>query len=1376
ISFTVNATSVGQNNASIQFQSNGARGSATSVPVSWIGYEGFFATPVETGLPYTVIINRILVDNQIPAVGSEIALMEGERVVGLGVYTGSFPLSITAWHEDTQQGLSGFTQGDSISAKISTFKYDQQLEVESNLEIKRGDGTYGNDAFSVIGIKGITGFAPTVKIDESPLLYEDLPQNYTETLRKWIFNTGDEELRINSASATGNFSVDEVGSYLLGSGDSTYVDILFRANTIGINEGVFILSTNDPFNTNVDISLRGRALIEVSEERVSLPDSESPWLHSPLNAQSDVSLMLKNNFARTEAIDLSIENSSDVSLQQSSITIAGNESNRLGLDLTGSSVGADTLQLVLTFQDGSRQEIELYQLTYEDHFEEVVETGVPYSLVLNLNEPGKPYNYGDQIAVFDGNQIVGLHVWKGSNSNIPVTAWKANPTNNLPGYYDGNDISFKVYKNAFGREEPVELGVFSNTFSGDGKFGSGAFQAATIEADEPIYFKDRGKTVYFRENQFSATTYASLDTLINDPNNQTITHTFTSDTSALVASRFANFYRLQLQQEFYGEVNVAHAAETETSSALDTTTFIIIDEPAFQSSEAHDVLVGDDISMALFDVQMDRELTHSVEILNDGYANLNVFGDSLSMDVLKEGVFYIDVNVRDDYGFDITKRISFTARYEKPWITTQIDTLKFNTVNAGESEASSIVLSHTLPVSRNYSIAFKDGNVFSAEESEVSLDENGSTEVEITFSPNSENVFSDKIHLIYNGFETDTSFTLTIVGMGQALPIASAELGISTQNFGYVKLGETLEKSFWIYNTSNVAMTVDPLLLDSEVFSVQLSTDEVPAFDSIAVKTSFSPVEGGNYNEDLQFVVNPGSDTLDITLNGNGSADIGVSFSTYSLNFGDVELGSKKNRSLTITNSGDIDIRLDSMETSNMAYGIDFQPALLKPDSSMSFEVAFSPTQIREYNDSLNVYIQDLETMVVSLDGRTASAFSEISVSAQEFGNVKIGENSIKSFWLYNRSNIALTVDTLLLEREVFSVKLTEEDIRAFDSVAVETVFTPMDAISYSQDLQLVINSDTLNISLNGKGFEDTSLEPSVSFSLDSLNFGETFLEKQNTNTLIIRNNGNVDLSIDSVLVTTEVFTYDFQPSIIEPDSSMNIPISFQPTQIGLYEGRIEVSIKELGKRLIHVTGLGIAPVAELSQLSYDFGEVNVGEISELDLWLYNRGNASLVIDTLILDSEAFSVAISEYEVGAQDSVNLTAKFSPTDVVSYEDELVLKTNALVDTLRLIITGYGASIVSVEEGSMIPSEYALEQNYPNPFNPSTTIKYALPEAANVQLLVYDLLGRQVSLLVSKQQSAGYHEIQFDASRMATGIYIYRIEAGDFVQTKKLMLIK
>jgi 1,4-alpha-glucan branching enzyme len=89
---------------------------------------------------------------------------------------------------------------------------------------------------------------------------------------------------------------------------------------------------------------------------------------------------------------------------------------------------------------------------------------------------------------------------------------------------------------------------------------------------------------------------------------------------------------------------------------------------------------------------------------------------------------------------------------------------------------------------------------------------------------------------------------------------------------------------------------------------------------------------------------------------------------------------------------------------------------------------------------------------------------------------------------------------------------------------------------------------------------------------------------------------------------------------------------------------------------------------------------------------------------------------------------------------------------------------------------VVKEYKLSQNYPNPFNPSTIIKYQIPEAGNVTLKIYDILGREVKTLVNEYQRSGTYEVAFSATNLSSGIYFYQIRTNNFVSTKKMILIK
>ena len=115
------------------------------------------------------------------------------------------------------------------------------------------------------------------------------------------------------------------------------------------------------------------------------------------------------------------------------------------------------------------------------------------------------------------------------------------------------------------------------------------------------------------------------------------------------------------------------------------------------------------------------------------------------------------------------------------------------------------------------------------------------------------------------------------------------------------------------------------------------------------------------------------------------------------------------------------------------------------------------------------------------------------------------------------------------------------------------------------------------------------------------------------------------------------------------------------------------------------------------------------------------------------------------------------------------------------TVKIDHLSLEGAVTSVALNDNTPLTFALDQNYPNPFNPSTIISYALPQASHVTIKIYDMLGREIKTLVNSEQNAGILNIQWNGdnnfgSKVSTGAYIYMIQAGDFFQAKKMILLK
>jgi hypothetical protein len=231
-------------------------------------------------------------------------------------------------------------------------------------------------------------------------------------------------------------------------------------------------------------------------------------------------------------------------------------------------------------------------------------------------------------------------------------------------------------------------------------------------------------------------------------------------------------------------------------------------------------------------------------------------------------------------------------------------------------------------------------------------------------------------------------------------------------------------------------------------------------------------------------------------------------------------------------------------------------------------------------------------------------------------------------------------------------------------------------------------------------------------------------------------------------------------------------------TNLNVNSGSLSVGTHYLFVRGLNANGVwGIverdtlivtAAVLPVELVSFD-GKMNNGAVLLTWQTATEKNNAGFEIQ------RATSVAANDWKAIA------TVKGAGTTTAAHTYSYLDKSNFIGKTIsyRLKQTDYdGKSVVtnSIDVKIDLPKTFSLNQNYPNPFNPMTTINYGLPRSSHVTLQVFDILGRLVQTLVNDNQDAGFYNVQLNASALASGMYFYRMTADNFIQSKKMLLIK
>jgi hypothetical protein len=352
-----------------------------------------------------------------------------------------------------------------------------------------------------------------------------------------------------------------------------------------------------------------------------------------------------------------------------------------------------------------------------------------------------------------------------------------------------------------------------------------------------------------------------------------------------------------------------------------------------------------------------------------------------------------------------------------------------------------------------------------------------------------------------------------------------------------------------------------------------------------------------------------------------------------------------------------------------------------------------------------------------------------------------------------------------------------------FNSDVSETVLASLDITCNS------LNTSN-KLALSGKTYLAAicTIQPSL-----PINLGFAYHNEVAKGTYSIFNKGNSTLLIDSIKSNNLVFFTKNQKIIVLPGQSMVDTIYFAPTTSATYKGKISIfsnSFTSPDSVIINAISIEKPKITEDHQ-QISFGIYSIGVTKDTSVIITNNGDESIFLYAeLFLDVIVYHMEDFPFLIGNKYNdlyVEIKPHSSYKEVFFYIPKSYVKVTAHVKN-EYINSGYTVLVTNInliggvkpdnilDNTVLIPKQFSLSQNYPNPFNPSTVINYEVPKTSHISLIIYDILGREVTNLVNENKSAGYYSITYNAKNLPSGIYFYKIQADKFSSVKKMILMR
>ena len=621
-------------------------------------------------------------------------------------------------------------------------------------------------------------------------------------------------------------------------------------------------------------------------------------------------------------------------------------------------------------------------------------------------------------------------------------------------------------------------------------------------------------------------------------------------------------------------------------------------------------------------------------------------------------------------------------------LTPTASSLAFGSIQVGTKSTLSETLTNTGTISVTITQATPSGTGFSVSglTLPVTLAANQAVSFNATFAPTSAGAASGSLSVVSNASNSPLSIPLS----GTALAAGALSASPSSANFGNVTDGSNQTVPVIVTNTGGESVTISSAAASGTGFSFTGQTPPLTltAGQSATFNAVFTPTAAGAATGSLTINSNAINPTLSIPLSGTGVAPGQLGSNPSSFAFGNIQDGTSKSLSGTLTNSGGTTITISAASASGTGFSLSglSLPVTLAAGQSTSFSVLFSPTAAGAASGSVSVTSNASNTnLSIPLTGTGVTQGTlAANPTSLPFGNVQDGSSTTLSETLTNTGGSSLTISAASASGTGFSLSgLTlPVTLTAGQSTSFSVKFSPTAAGAASGSISVTSNGSnpSLSIPLSGTGVTQGTLTASPTI----LAFGNVQDGSNTTLSETLTNTGGSSLTISAASAGGTGFSLSglTLPLTLVAGQSTSFSVKFAPTSAGAASGSISITSNGSNSSLsIPLSGTGVAPgTLTATPTSLAFGSVQVGNRTNLSETLTNTGGPTVTISAANLSGAGFSLTglTLPASLNTNQSVTFTATFTPTTAGAASGSISVVSTASNSPLTIALSGTGTT--------------------------------------------------------------------------------------------------